>query len=236
MLMATRDPSPSEGSSHIRYADELRQAFRWLNRFMVPLWRLGLGGLLNSWPSVGGQFMVLVHRGRRSGREYRTPLNYAIVREDIYCLAGFGRATDWYRNVLAAPTIQVWMRDGWWEAAAVDVSDTPERIGLIRAVLIGSGFATYVAGINPRRLSDVQLDEKTPGCGRGSSGCFCWPCAGAGHGRRGLPPIQALDSSHRAVRLYADGTRMCDSSHVTRSGRPSAAAGPAETPQPSTSL
>jgi deazaflavin-dependent oxidoreductase (nitroreductase family) len=161
MLMATRDPSPSEGSSHIRYADELRQAFRWLNRFMVPLWRLGLGGLLNSWPSVGGQFMVLVHRGRRSGREYRTPLNYAIVREDIYCLAGFGRATDWYRNVLAAPTIQVWMRDGWWEAAAVDVSDTPERIGLIRAVLIGSGFATYVAGINPRRLSDVQLDEKT---------------------------------------------------------------------------
>jgi len=159
--MAAKDPSPGEGSSHIHYTGGLRQAFRWLNRFMVPLWRLGLGGLLNSWPSVGGQFMVLVHRGRRSGREYRTPLNYAIVKGDIHCLAGFGRATDWYRNALAAPNVQVWMRDGWWEASAVDVSDAPERIELFRAVLIGSGFATYVAGIDPRRLSDVRLDEET---------------------------------------------------------------------------
>jgi deazaflavin-dependent oxidoreductase (nitroreductase family) len=152
MLMATRDPSPDEGSSHIRHADQMRQAFRWLNRFMISLWRLGLGGLLNSWPA---------DRGRRSGRQYRTPLNYAMVKGDIYCLAGFGRATDWYRNALATPNLQVWMRDGWWEASAVDVTDAPQRIQLIRAVLIGSGFATYVAGINPRRLSDVQLDEKT---------------------------------------------------------------------------
>ena len=73
MLMATEGPSPiGEGPSSIRYADELRMAFKLLNRFMVPLWRLGLGGWLNSWPAVGGRLMVLVHRVRRSGREYRT--------------------------------------------------------------------------------------------------------------------------------------------------------------------
>ena len=160
-MMATEDPSPGEGSSDIRHADALRKAFRLLNRFMVPLWRLGLGGLLNSWPSVGGRLMVLVHRGRRSGLEYRTPLNYAVVDGRVHCLAGFGGATDWYHNALAAPTVELWLPDGWWEAAALDVSAVPERMELMRAVLIGSGFAAHVAGIDARRWTDSQLQEKT---------------------------------------------------------------------------
>ena len=162
MLMATEDPSPTgEGSSHIRHAAGLRKAFRLLNSFMVPMWRLGLGGMLNAWPTVGGRFMVLVHRGRRSGREYRTPLNYAAVDGHLYCLAGFGPATDWYRNALAAPRVEVWLPDGWWQAKAVDASGVPERIALMRSVMIGSGFAAYAAGIDPRRWSDARLEEKT---------------------------------------------------------------------------
>jgi deazaflavin-dependent oxidoreductase (nitroreductase family) len=145
----------------VRHADTMTKAFRLLNRFMIPLWQLGLGGLLNSWPSVGGRFMVLIHRGRRSGIEYRTPLNYAVVDGHVYCLAGFGGASDWYRNALAASTVEVWLPDGWWEAKAVDVSTVPERIALMRAVLIGSGFAAYAAGIDPRRLTDSSLNEKT---------------------------------------------------------------------------
>ncbi len=160
--MATKDPSPGgEGSFSTRHVDGMRRAFRMLNRIMVPLWRLGLGGMLNSWPTVGGRLMVLVHPGRRSGRVYRTPLNYAVVAGRIYCLAGFGDSTDWYLNALAARRVEVWLPDGWWEVEAVDVSDVPERLDLMRAVLIGSGFATYLAGIDPRRLSDTRLDDKT---------------------------------------------------------------------------
>jgi len=162
--MATEDPSPSGGgSSSIGPAAVARQAFRLLNPFMVALWRLGLGGMLNSWPPVGGRLMVLVHRGRRSGNRYLTPLNYAIVGGDVYCLAGYGEAADWFRNALAAPSVEVWLPSGWWEAEAVDVSAVPERMALMRSVLIGSGFAAYAAGINPRRWSDAQLKEKTRG-------------------------------------------------------------------------
>ncbi|MDH3260877.1 MAG: nitroreductase family deazaflavin-dependent oxidoreductase [Acidimicrobiia bacterium] len=185
--MATEDPSPTGGgSSHLRYADELRKMFRLLNGFMIALWRLGLGGMLNAWPSVGGRLMVLVHRGRRSGREYRTPLNYAVVDDHVYCLAGFGEAADWYRNALAAPEVEVWLPDGWWGAKAVDVSEVPERTDLMRAVMIGSGFAAYVAGIDPRRWSDAHLDEKSrdyrllrlertvPRTGTGGPGDLAW--------------------------------------------------------------
>ncbi len=128
---------------------------------MLVSWRLGLGPVLNLWPSVGGRLMVLVTRGRRTGRTYHTPLNYAEVDGDIHCLAGFGSGTDWFRNALTHPTVEVWLPDGWWEATAEDVSQSPDRLRLLRAVLIGSGFAAYLAGFKPRSMPDAVLQAKT---------------------------------------------------------------------------
>lgn len=47
-------------------------------------------------------FGVVVHRGRRSGKEYQTPVN-VFATEDGYVLAlTYGPDTDWVKNVLAA--------------------------------------------------------------------------------------------------------------------------------------
>jgi deazaflavin-dependent oxidoreductase (nitroreductase family) len=47
-------------------------------------------------------FGVVVHRGRRSGRVYQTPVN-VFAMEDGYVLAlTYGPDTDWVKNVLAA--------------------------------------------------------------------------------------------------------------------------------------
>src|SRR5947208_12462237 len=47
-------------------------------------------------------FGVVIHRGRRSGREYQTPVN-VFAAEDGYVLAlTYGPDTDWVKNVLAA--------------------------------------------------------------------------------------------------------------------------------------
>ena len=77
----------------------LRTGFKYFNRYMLLLWRLGLGRWISSWPSVGGRIMVLTTIGRKSGRPRRTPLNYAIVDGKVYCAAGFGSISDWYRNI-----------------------------------------------------------------------------------------------------------------------------------------
>jgi deazaflavin-dependent oxidoreductase (nitroreductase family) len=170
-----------------RNEQEMARAFRAMNRyFMVPLWRSGLGKLLNIWPEVGGRIMVIVHRGRRSGRTYTTPVNYAPVDGELYCLAGFGGTSDWYKNLIATPQCEVWLPEGWWQAAAEDVSELPDRPRLMRAVLIGSGFAARVFGINPHTLSDEELDEVTkdyrllrirrtaPQTGPGGPGEYAW--------------------------------------------------------------
>ena len=80
----------------------LRRLFHMMNYFMVLMWKAGLGRMLNCWPAVLGRIMVIQHRGRKSSKEYLTPVNYAVVDGEIYSTAGFGPKTDWYRNMLAA--------------------------------------------------------------------------------------------------------------------------------------
>lgn len=47
-------------------------------------------------------FAVVRHRGRKSGKEYRTPVN-VFVHGDVYRFAlTYGSTSDWVHNVLAA--------------------------------------------------------------------------------------------------------------------------------------
>jgi deazaflavin-dependent oxidoreductase (nitroreductase family) len=47
-------------------------------------------------------FGIVIHRGRRSGRTYRTPVN-VFRREGGFVIAlTYGRESDWVKNVLAA--------------------------------------------------------------------------------------------------------------------------------------
>ncbi|MEU4712062.1 nitroreductase family deazaflavin-dependent oxidoreductase [Micromonospora purpureochromogenes] len=46
-------------------------------------------------------FGVIIHRGRRSGREYRTPINIFRTSDGYVAALTYGM-TDWARNVLAA--------------------------------------------------------------------------------------------------------------------------------------
>jgi deazaflavin-dependent oxidoreductase (nitroreductase family) len=58
--------------------------------------------------------VVLVHRGRTSGRVFKTPLEILVDDPDTreFVLSPmFGRNSDWYRNVAAGGLIEVHVRD-----------------------------------------------------------------------------------------------------------------------------
>lgn len=141
--------------------ESLRRFFHSLNRFMVWMWKRGWGKAINVWPAGLGRIMVIKHRGRKSGREYLTPVNYAIVDGEVYCTAGFGPLSDWYRNMLANPRVEVWLPDGRRAACAEDVSDSPKRLFLLRQVIIASGFAGPLFGVNQKKINDEQFDKVT---------------------------------------------------------------------------
>jgi deazaflavin-dependent oxidoreductase (nitroreductase family) len=137
--------------------DRIRQIFKIFNRFMLLLWRLGLASYGNP-TEFGGAIMVIKHRGRKTGLTRYTPVNYAVAGDDIYCTAGFGPSTHWFRNLQANPEVELWLPDGRWGGLAEDASGDPQRVPLLRKVLVASGFAGPLFGVNPRRMNDAQIE------------------------------------------------------------------------------
>jgi deazaflavin-dependent oxidoreductase (nitroreductase family) len=150
--------SVTTGSS----AQVLRRGFRHVNHWVLWLWQVGLGPWMNIAPAITGRYLVLGHTGRKSGGIHRTPLNYAQLGGVIFIVAGFGEVSDWYRNILARPRVELWLAEGRWEARAEEVpAAEPARLRLIRAVLQDSGFAAFAAAINPYAIGDAQLAKAT---------------------------------------------------------------------------
>ena len=136
----------------------LRRIFKSFNRFMLLLWRLGLGSWGNG-TEFGGSIMVIKHTGRKTGLTRYTPVNYAVVEGDIYCTAGFGSVCDWYSNLMAIPQVEIWLPDGRWAGEAEDVSDSKDRGALLRQVIIASGFAGPLFGADPKKLTDADFEN-----------------------------------------------------------------------------
>ncbi|VAW33856.1 hypothetical protein MNBD_CHLOROFLEXI01-3522 [hydrothermal vent metagenome] len=105
--------------------------------------------------------MVVQHIGRKTGKVRHTPLNYAEIDGNLYCVAGFGSISHWYRNLLANPEVEVWLPNGRFHAHAEDITDDPDDLSLLRQVLISSGFAAPAAGIHPKTMSDDELAAAT---------------------------------------------------------------------------
>lgn len=139
----------------------LQQGFKYLNRYMVLMWRLGLGKWLNSAPTLLGRYMVIVNVGRKSGQKRFAPVNYALADGQVYCVAGFGAGSHWYQNIMATPQVELWLPDGRWAAQAVDVTDSDDAIAKIRQVLIASAFVAPLVGIDPHTMPDAELAAAT---------------------------------------------------------------------------
>ncbi len=85
-----------------------RPAPRWLKRVAglpLVLYALGLGR------AFGHRFLVVVHRGRRTGSTYRTMLEVVAwdpARREAVVASGWGERSNWWRNLKAAPAVEVW--------------------------------------------------------------------------------------------------------------------------------
>ena len=141
-------------------ADEIvRRVFHYLNRFfMVPAFRLGLGPLMTN--PFSGYIMVLKTTGRKSGRRRYTPLNYAIWQGCVYCLAGYGQASDWVNNIRSNPQVELILPGGGLSGMASPVSDGQVHLAISRQILKNGGFAGFFMGFNPRTAPDSLVEDR----------------------------------------------------------------------------
>jgi len=138
--------------------DRLRDITRW---FMVPTFRLGLGSLIGG--PLGGWVMILRTRGRRTGRPRFAGLDYVIEGGSIYCLAGFGRDTHWFRNLLADPNVELMLPGRTLTGTAEEVTDADERARVVPRIIRASGVPGFMIGCNPWTAGDERILELLTG-------------------------------------------------------------------------
>ncbi len=81
-----------------------RGLLRLVFRLPIAVYRLHLGWLF------GRRMLLVTHRGRTSGRIYRTMLEvvrYDPATHESIVVAGYGPRADWYQNIQAQPAIAV---------------------------------------------------------------------------------------------------------------------------------
>ncbi len=138
----------------------IRTIFKYLNRFfMVPMFRLGLGSMIVS--PLAGYIMVMKTIGRKSGNVRYAPVNYAIWNGKIYCLSGGRASSDWYKNLLAHPEVELILPGGAMFARVAAPYVGEDRLLIFRQVLKNAGFAGFFEGYNPWTLGDADLQERS---------------------------------------------------------------------------
>lgn len=100
-------------------------------------------------------WVVIVHRGRKSGRTYRTPVNAYKRGSSLAIVVLYGEESDWVQNVLAGGGLLV--RGGrTYELLNPRIVGADQAKGIARAVGRMSG-----------KVMLAELSEPKPGFGRG---------------------------------------------------------------------
>jgi deazaflavin-dependent oxidoreductase (nitroreductase family) len=130
-----------------------------LNKFVVAFYRIGLLSLFGA----GKTTMLLITMGRKSRRLRSFPVGYFRIAGEIHLLSGWGKSTNWYKNIVANPE-DVWLQIGFRRFAVLaDFIENPEEIRrTIEAFLSESpSDAQRLFGWDPQR-DRIEAADFTP--------------------------------------------------------------------------
>jgi len=187
--------------------DRLRILFKYFNRFMVLMWRLGFERYFNG-STFAGYIMVLKHHGRKSGKSYYTPVNFVRMDGDIFCMAGFGEQSDWYLNLQNNPDVEVWLPDGRWSGTAEVLAGAENQLLILRQLIIASGFAAPAFGLHLDHVR-ARPGETAGIIPLGTHPAKCRPDRSRRSGRPGLGLALHHPGSAAAAGLPPPGQVIC---------------------------
>lgn len=118
-----------------------------LSRSIAKLNRVGLNRVVRHIAPWAPGFGLVVHRGRKSGKTFRTPVN-VFVRDDSYVFAlTYGPASDWVRNVQAAGGCELVTRRATVRLTGPRIERSDSRADLpvvVRSILRATNVHDYL--------------------------------------------------------------------------------------------
>lgn len=132
-----------------------RGLLRWFMRVPIFLYRLHLGWLL------GKRFLLLEHRGRRSGLPRQAVIevvDHDPIAGKFVVAAAWGIKSDWFQNILAAPNVYITVANRRFSALATRISAEASARHL-RAYAVRNPFAFRLLGSRLVGTHSRNLDE-----------------------------------------------------------------------------
>jgi len=136
----------------------LGPSMRALYRAPLVAYRLGLAGR-EHW--IGMHWILIVTRGRRSGREHAVLLDRLgddPTRGRYYVQAAYGRNADWVRNVEAHPAFEAQVGTERFAARMETAPDSEARAVMLAYVRAHSFYSPFIARMlgYPGSMRDTQ--------------------------------------------------------------------------------
>ncbi len=151
-------PSPPVLTGLARSISQASQAaFRHANRwFVVPLHRAGLAVWLCG--PLGGWQCLVTTIGRTSGLRRDTPLGYIVTDGAAWVMAGYGPRTQWYRNILADPRVDLRLPGRPpFAALAEEAGDADLRARVIPPLCRSMALPGIMIGCVPATSTDERI-------------------------------------------------------------------------------
>ncbi len=129
-----------------------RKVMKWISAVQVAAFRATGGRIGGTW-RIGAAFrkpvpvLLLHHRGRKSGKQFTTPLLYLEQTTEFIVVASQGGLPEnpqWYRNLMASPDAAVELKQRGRIAVHARTASAAERAELWpRLVELYADFADY---------------------------------------------------------------------------------------------
>ena len=120
------------------------------------LYAIGLGRL------IGGLILLLTTVGRKSGTQRVTPLQYEKIGDDYYLGSARGMKSDWVRNILSNPQVELRVGAKHLRGTAEVIADPSKFADFVEVCLerhpFMIGLMMEKAHGLPRRPSRAQLE------------------------------------------------------------------------------
>lgn len=107
-----------------------RRASRRLARFNKRVTNRIQGKWAGTLPPYG----LLLHKGRKSGKIYRTPVVLLRAYSGYAVMAGYGRHSDWIKNLEAAGAVDLQRRRRTSTFNEITVASSPEALRHLRPI------------------------------------------------------------------------------------------------------
>jgi len=113
---------------------------RWFYRAPIKMYKAGLGRLMS------GRFLMLTHKGRKSGLDRYVVLEVVDRGPDTWFVAAaYGNNADWFRNIKADPNVTVNFK-GVRRSAVATVTSEDEAAAALRRYAVAHAKSARTLG------------------------------------------------------------------------------------------